>query len=125
VRTDDLCEVVITAPDAEWLAQFTKGLIADNLCAGSHQIETIRAIYPWRGEVYDTREARVAVRTRIALVDVIVHRVRQEHPYEVPGVVALPIIAANPDYAQWIRDETADPVLHDRSDEQHHDRHPG
>ena len=111
MHVDDLCEVVITAPDPAWLTDFTRALIADHLCAGSHQIETIRAIYPWRGEVHDTREARVAVRTRIALVEAIVERVRAEHPYEVPGVVALPIIAANPDYARWIRDETADPVI--------------
>jgi len=109
MRTDDLCEVVITAPDPAWLADFTRRLIADHLCAGSHQIETIRAIYPWRGEIHDAREARVAVRTRISLVEAIIERVRAEHPYEVPGVVALPIIAANPDYARWIRDETAHP----------------
>lgn len=106
VRVDDLCEVVITAPDAEWLAGFVRGLIADRLCAGSHHIERVRSIYPWRGEVYDVTEARVAFRTRTALVPAIVERTRAEHPYEVPGVVAVPIVAANPDYAQWIRDHT-------------------
>lgn len=110
MRTDDICEVVITAPDAEWLADFTRRLIADHLCAGSHQIERVRSIYPWHGDVYDTHEARVAVRTRIELVDAIIDRTRAEHPYEVPGIVALPIIAANPAYAQWIRDETASAV---------------
>jgi len=109
MRTDDLREVVITAPDPAWLADFTRGLIADHLCAGSHQIESIRVIYAWRGEVHDAREARVAVRTRITPVEAIIERVRAEHPYEVPGVVALPIIAANPDYARWIRDQTAHP----------------
>jgi periplasmic divalent cation tolerance protein len=108
--TDDLCEVVITAPNAEWLAAFTRRLIADHLCAGSHQIESVRSIYPWRGRIEETREARVAVRTRTALFAAIVDRVTAEHPYEVPSVVALPIIAASPDYARWIRDETAQAV---------------
>lgn len=105
-RTDDLCEVVITAPDAAWLADFVRGLIADRLCAGSHHTEQIRSIYPWRGEIHDTTEARVAFRTRTVLVPAIVERTRAAHPYEVPGVVALPIIAANPDYAAWIREST-------------------
>jgi periplasmic divalent cation tolerance protein len=109
IRTDDLCEVVITAPDAAWLADFVRGLIADRLCAGSHHTEQIRSIYPWRGEVHDTTEARVAFRTRTALLPAIVERTRAAHPYEVPGVVALPIIAANPDYAAWIRDNTRAP----------------
>lgn len=47
------------------------------------------------GAVLDRREARVAVRTRTALVEAVVRRVREEHPHDVPGVVALPIVAAN------------------------------
>lgn len=109
VRTDDLCEVIITAPDADWLAEFVRGLIVDRLCAGSHHLTEIRSIYPWRGEVHDTPEARVAVRTRTALVPEIIDRTRAVHPYEVPSVVAVPIIAANPDYAAWIRDHTRSP----------------
>lgn len=109
VITEDLCEVVITAPDAGWLAEFVRGLISDRLCAGSHHVTEIRSIYPWRGDVHDTSEARVALRTRIALVAEIVERTRATHPYEVPSVVALPIIAANPDYATWVREHTRRP----------------
>jgi periplasmic divalent cation tolerance protein len=32
-----------------------------------------------------------------------------EHPYEVPGISARPIIAGNPDYLQWMLDETSGP----------------
>jgi periplasmic divalent cation tolerance protein len=35
-----------------------------------------------------------------------VERTNELHPYEVPCVVALPIVAANPAYRQWIIDET-------------------
>jgi periplasmic divalent cation tolerance protein len=108
IQTDDLCEVVITAPDPEWLTEFTRGLIADRLCAGSHQIETVRTLYPWRGEIHDATEARVALRTRTALMPAIIERTLSQHPYEVPSVVALPIIAASPAYAQWIRSVTTD-----------------
>jgi hypothetical protein len=40
----------------------------------------------------------------------IIDRVNREHPYEVPCVIAVPIIAGNPAYIQWIRDETTVPV---------------
>ena len=106
VATEDLCEVIITAPDADWLAQFVRELILDRLCAGSHHITQIRSIYPWDGAVHDTVEARVAFRTRTALLPRIIDRTRAVHPYEVPSVVALPILAANPDYAAWVRENT-------------------
>lgn len=102
------CEVVITAPDTDWLIEFTRRLVGARLCASGQTIETIRSIYQWRGEVRDAREARVALRTRTDLVETIVQRVKDEHPYEVPSVIALPIIGGNPDYLDWIRTETQD-----------------
>lgn len=108
VSADDLCEVIITAPDADWLAEFVRGLIVDRLCAGSHLTE-IRSIHPWAGEVRETTEARVAFRTRLALVPEIISRTSAVHPYEVPSIVALPIIAASPDYAAWVRRSTESP----------------
>jgi uncharacterized protein involved in tolerance to divalent cations len=59
----EVCEVVITAPDAEWLAGFTRRLVEDRLCASGHNIASIRSIYRWRGQIYDKSEARVALHT--------------------------------------------------------------
>ncbi len=103
----DICEVVVTAADAEWLARFTRRLVEDRLAACGHQIAAIRSIYRWDGAVQDDPEARVALHTRTALVDAIVARVNAEHPYDVPCVIALPIVAANPAYAEWVRAETS------------------
>jgi periplasmic divalent cation tolerance protein len=105
--TDDaVCEVIITAPDADWLATFTRELAADRLCASGHNFAPIRSIYRWRGEIHDTTEARVALRTRRSLLPQIIERVKWEHPYEVPSVVMLPILDGSPDYIRWILDET-------------------
>ena len=72
--TDDLCEVVITAPDPDWLVEFTRQLVADRLAASGHNITPIRSIYRWQGEIYDRPEARVALHTRRDLVARIVER---------------------------------------------------
>ena len=105
---DDICEVIITAPDADWLAQFTTNLVGERLAACGHNITPIRSIYRWRGEIYDVGEARVALHTRISLVDRIVEKTNRDHPYEVPCVIATSIVAGNPSYLQWVRDETSD-----------------
>lgn len=105
---DDLCEVIITAPDADWLAQFTTDLVADRLAACGHHITPIRSIYRWEGAIHDVHEARVAVHTRLALVDRIVDKANRDHPHEVPCVIATGLVAGNPAYFQWVRDETTD-----------------
>jgi periplasmic divalent cation tolerance protein len=98
----DVCEVVITAPDAAWLLDFTRDLIADRLAASAHNLAEVRSLYRWEGKVNERREARAMIRTRASLVPAIVARTVERHPYQVPSVVALPIVAANPDYVAWI-----------------------
>lgn len=109
-RTGDVCEVIVTAPDADWLAGFTRRLVQSRLVACGHTITAIRSIYRWEGQVHDEPEARVALHTRTALVAAIVDTVNRDHPYEVPCVIALPIVGANPAYARWIREQTVDEV---------------
>jgi periplasmic divalent cation tolerance protein len=104
---DEVCEVVITAPDAEWLASFTRDLVESRLAAAGHNITEVRSIYRWQGQVFDRAEARVALHTRRSLVPQIIERANQRHPYEVPCVVALPIVDGSANYINWILDQTA------------------
>ncbi len=106
--TEEVCQVVITAPDPVWLAAFALGLVEDALCASGHLTE-IRSIYRWQDTIEDKPEAHVALHTRTGLVPAIIDRTNRLHPYEVPGVVALPIIDANPAYRRWILDVTRAP----------------
>jgi periplasmic divalent cation tolerance protein len=103
---DDAYEVVITAPDAEWLTDFVKSLVETRLCASAHIFSPIRSIYHWQEEVHDTTETRVALHTLYRHVSQIIERTNHEHPYIVPCVAALPIVDGNPAYIQWIKDET-------------------
>ena len=107
--TEEVCEVVITAPDADWLASFTRRLVEDRLCAAGDNLASIRSIYRWQGTIYDQAEARVALHTRRALVPEIVARTNQEHSYEVPCVIATAIDTGNPAYIDWILTETRPP----------------
>jgi periplasmic divalent cation tolerance protein len=105
----DACEIVFTAPDAGWLAQFTDALVADRLCAAAHRFPPIASTYWWRGEMRREVEHRASLHTRISLTDAVVSRIEQEHPYEVPGVAVLPIIGGNSAYLEWIIAETVAP----------------
>lgn len=105
-NTDELCEVVITAPAGEWLIDFCRSLVSQKLVASVHAFDRIRSIYEWRGEARDHPESRVALHTRVVCVPRIIEVLAQEHPYEVPGIVAVPIIATSEQYATWVREQT-------------------
>jgi periplasmic divalent cation tolerance protein len=102
----ELCEVVITAPDPDWLLDLTRELVAEGLCASVHNFSPVRSVYRWRGEVHERTEGRASLHTRMSLVGTIVERVKASHPYEVPGISARLIVGGNPDYLQWMADET-------------------
>ncbi|HKN43036.1 MAG TPA: divalent-cation tolerance protein CutA [Propionibacteriaceae bacterium] len=108
--TEPVCEVIITADSEDWLINFTRSLVEDRLVACGQQLAPIRSIYRWEGTIHDDRESRVVLHTRTSLVPTIVDRTRREHPYEVPCVLALPVLAGNPDYLEWVIEETAAPV---------------
>lgn len=105
VDGDDLVEVIITAPDEDWLVAFTRRLVNDRLAACGHHTP-IRAVYTWDNRVHDELETRVALHTRAGRVQAIIDRTNAEHPYKVACVTATPISDSNPSYRNWIIDNT-------------------
>jgi periplasmic divalent cation tolerance protein len=107
--TEQICEVIITADSEDWLVSLTRSLVEDRLVACGQHISPIRSIYRWEGKVHDDSEMRVALHTRTSLVQTVIDRTRQVHPYEVPCILAFPIQAGNPEYLQWVIEETSEP----------------
>jgi periplasmic divalent cation tolerance protein len=99
---DELADVTITAGDEEWLADFTRRLVADGLAACGNIIPRVRSIYSWEGNVEDDNEALVILHTRRSLVPQIIERTKKEHADDVPQVIALAVSEANPAYRDWL-----------------------
>ena len=81
----------------------------DRLVACAQHIAPIRSIYRWDGTIQDENEIRVALHTRASLVQQVIDRTRQTHPYDVPCVLAFAVESANSDYASWVIEETSEP----------------
>lgn len=105
MSADDLCSVVMTAPDGEWITDFVRSLVEDRLCAAAH-VFPMRAIYRWDGKLNDVGEFRAECHTRAEMISRIMERVDREHPYEVPGVVVVPLTGGGSEYLNWVRGET-------------------
>lgn len=83
---DELADVTITAANAEWLADFTRGLVQDDgLAACGNIVPRVRSIYSWEGEVEDDNEALVILHTRKARVPQIIEHTKKEHADDTPG----------------------------------------
>ncbi|MEV0331900.1 divalent-cation tolerance protein CutA [Nocardia sp. NPDC050717] len=103
---ESLVTITITAESTDWLAEFTRRLVADRLAACGNIIPAVRSIYAWEDKIEDDAEALVLIHTRASSVDEIIRRASVEHPYDTPQVLAVPIVEAHDGYREWVLAQT-------------------
>jgi len=102
----DFVWIYITASSRDEALAIGRELVRGRLAACANVIDGLTSVYWWDGKVNEDPEAALVVKTRAGLADAVVARVKELHSYTCPCVVALPILAGNPDFLAWIRDET-------------------
>jgi periplasmic divalent cation tolerance protein len=88
-----------TQLDAEKLARF---LVAEQLAACVNVVPQIRSFYRWKGELESAYEFLLVIKTSRSLFDSLKIELEKQHPYEVPEVIALPIVAGSENYMNWL-----------------------
>lgn len=104
-RTDEIA-VFITAPSEDMAAAIARALVEAKLAACANIMKSIRSIYSWQGNVQDDQEVLMIIKTRMDLLDGVKTKVKELHSYEVPEIIALPIVAGSEDYLKWLREST-------------------
>ena len=98
--------VYITIPSREVGRQIAETLLESKLVACVNILPGIISIYHWQGAVEQDDELLLIAKTRAALFDRLATTVKRLHPYDVPEVIAMPIIAGSNEYLAWIDMET-------------------
>lgn len=99
--------VFCTAPSEEVAERIARALLDARCVACVSLTVGVRSLYRWRGAVEDAREAQLLIKTRRARFDDVQRVIRAEHPYEVPEIIAVPVVAGDADYLAWIAAETS------------------
>ena len=96
----------VTAANPEQARTIGETLVSERLVACVNILAPMSSIYWWQGQIQRDTEAVLIAKTRPELVEAVIARVRALHSYTAPCVVSLAIEAGNPDFLQWIADET-------------------
>ena len=102
MATDALI-VYCTLPDSDEAARIARALVEEKLAACVNLVPGLRSIYRWQGAVQEDAEILLIAKTRAALVDALAARVRALHPYDLPEVIALAVVAGSEPYLDWVR----------------------
>jgi periplasmic divalent cation tolerance protein len=83
-----------------------RDLVESRLAAAFNVIGGVSSVYRWDGVIRQSDEAQLIVKTRSALVEAVIARVRELHSYECPGIFAVPVTGGHPEYLDWVARET-------------------
>jgi periplasmic divalent cation tolerance protein len=98
----DYLVVLMTAGSREEAETLGRTLVQEMLAACVNLVPGITSFYRWEHDVQEDVEWLLIAKTRRAALDALTARVRKVHSYDVPEILALPILEGNPDYLRWL-----------------------
>lgn len=102
----DYIEVHVTTDAPEAANRICMAVVRARLAACAQVSSPIRSTYWWQGEVEQADEYFITMKsTRERFAD-LAHVIRENHPYDVPEIIALPVVDGDSDYLNWISSET-------------------
>lgn len=101
--------VYVTISNKQEAERVARKVVAERIAACANLLGPIRSIYRWKGNVEEGDEWALLLKTRAARLPHLIARVRSLHSYEVPCIVAIPIVGGHRPFLQWIAAETRPP----------------
>jgi periplasmic divalent cation tolerance protein len=104
--------VVLTTCDSEdKAAELARTLVEKKVAACVNILPGARSIYHWQGKLEDAPEWVLLIKSRRDLFPQLREAIAQTHSYEVPEVIALPVVDGSEAYLAWLDDAMLDREL--------------
>ena len=103
---EDFIVILVTASSEEEAKKIARSLVEKRLVACVNIIKDVQSVFRWKGKISDEKELLLIIKTRKKLYKNVEEEVKRLHSYEVPEVIALPIVLGSMDYLYWIDSET-------------------
>ena len=102
---DQIIVVYITAPTNEVGEKIANELMDQKLAACVNLVSPIQSYYLWEGEKQVDEEVLLIIKTMMSIFESrFVPAIQRVHPYDVPEIIAIPIVNGSKQYLDWIRE---------------------
>ena len=98
-------QVITTTGTKEDARKIARALLEDRLAACVQVVGPITSSYWWEDEIEEAEEWLCLIKTTADLFERLEHAVRATHPYDVPEILAVPVVAGGADYLAWLREQ--------------------
>lgn len=106
---DNLILVLTNLPSRDMARKLASQIVAEKLAACVNISPDILSIYNWDGEQQADTEVQLMIKTRQTCYAKLEALILGQHPYDLPEIIAIPLVAGLPAYLDWVRKETETP----------------
>lgn len=99
-------QINCNCPEKEVATALAEALIKTKLAACVNILPAVTSIYHWQGKVERDTEFQLQIKTTMELYPSIEDKLIELHPYDVPEIIALPILCGHQPYLDWIEENT-------------------
>ncbi len=99
--------VMTTLPSREEAEQLAERLLKARLIACANIVPAVSSLFHWKGKLDRAEEVLVLMKSRKKYFKDLTEWIQAHHSYEVPEIIALPIVAGSQEYLDWIEEETS------------------
>jgi periplasmic divalent cation tolerance protein len=97
--------VISNLPDRESADSLARILIDQRLAACVNLLSPCTSVYRWQGSVEQASEVPVLIKTTRERYPALEAAIKANHPYELPEIIAIPIVGGSPAYLAWVSAE--------------------
>jgi periplasmic divalent cation tolerance protein len=94
--------VLCACPDASVAERLARALVEERLAACVNRLDGVHSTYVWEDAVHDEPEVLLLIKTSAARLESVELRIKALHPYELPEIIALPIVGGSTAYLEWV-----------------------
>ncbi len=105
----DSLVILLTAPNVESARQMARTLVEKRLAACVNLLPGVTSIYRWQGQVQEESEVLLIAKTHRLRLEALQAEIKAIHPYQVPELLALPVVAGLEAYLNWISECVSPP----------------
>lgn len=103
---NDYLLILTTCPDKQTADQLTEKILHNKAAACVNQLGNVQSSYFWKGEILTDNEIQLFIKTTAENYNNLENIILQNHPYEVPEIIAVKIEQGSRDYLEWIKTST-------------------
>jgi periplasmic divalent cation tolerance protein len=98
--------ILTNLPDVGQAQRIARSLVSEQLAACVNILPGVQSVYRWQGMVEEAGEVTLLIKTTQARYAELEAALKVLHPYEVPEIIAMPVVAGWPAYLDWVATET-------------------